>query len=419
MCIGRSVNMHKSLQRWNSCSQLLTLPPHDFHVKRIHVYDFDNTLYLSPQPNRQFYTRPLLGTLYGGDLLNGRDWWSEPLFLEKSFDQMLAIEDPSAREQEFWNKEIVDLAKSSFEDKETVSILLTGRKEELFGPLFEKTLKKCNVTFFNAVCLKKPGVGNNTMEYKTTVLKELIDEYEGTLEEITVYDDRLSQVQKFQAFFGQLGGTFQRMAVPVVPRYKFLDNEEECRMILELAGPDGIRWTPRQSGYFLNTQSHKNLLSFTFNFFQKKYNWNLLPEYPMYIPCCHLGETPPVDQIARIWSNDQANADIQECLQKFQSQDPFCEITFNVVELGHCGRTPGKINVFFKAEPCDKSRYLWSQFKNFIVAGRRYDSTDDNSLLQRVVEGKQPSMQWIKLRRPIKIKTFFGHYARLDKGAKL
>ncbi|GAV55940.1 hypothetical protein ZYGR_0AZ01120 [Zygosaccharomyces rouxii] len=419
MCIGRSTIMHKSLQRWNSCPQLLSLPPHDFHVRRIHVYDFDNTLYLSPQPNRQFYTRSLLGTLYGGDLLNGRDWWSEPLFLEKSFNRMLAIEDESAREQEFWNKEIVDLAKSSFEDKETVSILLTGRKEEFFGPLFEKTLKQCNATFFNAICLKKPGVGSSTMEYKTAVLKDLIDEYEGTLEEITIYDDRLSQVQKFKTFFDQIGGTFQRMAVPVVPRYRLLDNEEECRMILELAGPGVVSWTPRQNGFFLNTQSHKSLLSFTFSFFQKKYNWNVLPEYPMYIPCCQLDQTPPVDQIARIWTNDQPNVDIQECLQKFQSQDTSCEIDFNVVELGHCGRSPRRINVFFRAEPCDKSRYLWSQFEKFIVVGRRYDSSDDDSLLQRVVEGKQPSMRWIKLRRPLKIKTYFGHYARLDKDEKL
>lgn len=419
MCIGRPTTMHKSLQKWNSCPQLLSLPPADFHVKRIHIYDFDNTLYLSPQPNRQFYTGSLLGTLYGGDLLNGRDWWSEPLFLEKSFNRMLAIEDASAREQECWNKEIIELARSSFEDKETVSIVLTGRKEELFGPLFEKTLKECDTTFFNAVCLKKRGVGNSTMEYKTAVLKDLIDEYEGTLEEITVYDDRLSQIEKFKDFFNQLRGTFQRMAVPVTPRYKLLDNEEECDMILKLAGPDNVKWTPRQIGFFLNLQSHKSLLSFIFKFFQKKYNWKVLPEYPMYIPCCGLDQTPPVDQIARIWTNNEANADVEKCLQNFQSQDPLCEVNFNVVEIGHYGRTAQRINVFFKAEPCDKSRYLWSQFENFIIVGRRYDSSDDNSLLRRVMEGKQSSIKWIKLRRPIKIKTYFGHYARLDKSTKL
>lgn len=419
MSISKTIMVHKSLQKWNSCPQLLSLPLPGAHIRRIHVYDFDNTLYFSPQPNRQLYTRQLLGTLYGGDLLGGRDWWSEPLFLEKSFNEMLGIQNESVREQEFWNKEIVDLARSSFEDDETISIILTGRKEEAFGSLFENTLKQSKMTFFNAICLKKPGVANSTMDYKKAVLTDIIDEYEGTLEEITIYDDRISQIQKIKDFLNQLGGTFQRMAVPVAPRSRQLDIEEECKKIIELAGPDGVNWTPRQNGFFLSVQSHKNLLSFVFNFFQKKYSWNTLPDCPLYIPCCELDGTPPADEIARIWSNDKPDVDVQECLQKFQSQDKSCEINFKVVEVGYCSRTSDGINVFFRAEPCDKSRYIWTQFDKFVVAGYRYDPSDDPSLLKRVLEGDKFPMRWIKLRKPIKIKTYFGHYARLDKGTKL
>lgn len=405
--------MHAALKKWNSCPQLLQLPPADSHIKRIHIYDFDNTLYLSPQPNRQFYTQPLLGQLYGGSLLGGRDWWSEPRFLEKSFSEMLAASEGPARDR-FWNEEMMALAKGSFADKDTVSVLLTGRKEEFFAQLFEGTLQACDATFFNAVCLKRASVGQSTMDYKIAVITELIDQYEGSLEEVTLYDDRVSQLDKFKKFFSTLGGTYQKIVVPVVPRYRLLDGAEECRMVLNMADPNTVKWTSRQSGYFLSVQSHRSLLSWTFNFFQKKYNWSALPQYPMYIACCELGTTPPPDEIARVWTNN-GPGDREKCLAQFEAQDRSCEVQFNVVELGFCNRRSDNITVFYKAKPCDKSRYLWNVFDQFTVAGFRYDSSDDPALLQRVLQGKERSIHWVKLRRPLKIKCYFGSYARLTK----
>ncbi|CDH08515.1 uncharacterized protein ZBAI_00297 [Zygosaccharomyces bailii ISA1307] len=405
--------MQAALKNWSSCPQLLSLPSADSHIKCIHIYDFDNTLYLSPQPNRQLYTQELLASLYGGTILGGRDWWSEPRFLEKSFAEMLETPKGSSRE-EFWNEEMLSLAKASFKDKDTVSIILTGRKEELFAKLFEETLQACEVLYFNAVCLKRAGVGQNTMDYKSAVIGDLIDQYEGSLEEITLYDDRISQVNKLSKFLQTLGGSYQRIVVPVVPRYRMLDGAEECRLVLQLVDANSVQWTPRQSGYFLSVQSHRNLLSWTFNFFQKKYSWNTLPQYPMYIPCCELGKTPPPEEIAQVWTN-RASCDVDKCVKQFQAQDHSCEIQFIISELGFCNRSHGGLAIFFKARPSNKSRYLWNDFSQFIVIGLRYDSSDDPIFLQRVLEGKEQSIHWVKLRKSLKVKTYFGHYARLTR----
>lgn len=78
---------HSVLRKWNSCAHELAVPSEvpEHAITKLHIYDFDNTLFATPGPTEQLYTRELLGKLTSSELPNG-GWWNEPEFLQAAIE---------------------------------------------------------------------------------------------------------------------------------------------------------------------------------------------------------------------------------------------------------------------------------------------------------------------------------------------
>ncbi|KAB8073674.1 hypothetical protein BDV29DRAFT_191524 [Aspergillus leporis] len=195
------------LRRWSIINR--ELPPVS-QVKAIHVYDFDNTLFSSPLPNPQLWNGPTIGFLQAYESFANGGWWHDPNLLAATGDG-IEKEEPRAWEG-WWNEQIVQLVKLSMQQKDALTVLLTGRSEAGFASLIRRMVDSKKLEF-DLICLK-PEVGPNserfstTMEFKQSFLEDLVLTY-NQADEIRVYEDRVKHVKHFREFFEQLNRRLQ------------------------------------------------------------------------------------------------------------------------------------------------------------------------------------------------------------------
>lgn len=180
-----------ALKRW-SCQDAPL--PAVAKIKAIHVYDFDNTLFFSPLPNKQVWNGSSIGTLQSLESLSTGGWWHDVNILS-STGKGIEEEEKTAW-QGWWNEDIVDLVRLSMQQKDALTVLLTGRSEGGFSDLVSRMVKSKELSF-DMVCLKpKTGPANqhitSTMSFKQLLLRDLVMTY-ADAEEIRVYEDRPKQ----------------------------------------------------------------------------------------------------------------------------------------------------------------------------------------------------------------------------------
>ena len=179
------------LRRWSVANKEI---PAISQVKAIHVYDFDNTLFSSPLPNPQLWNGPTIGFLQGYESFSNGGWWHDPNLLAATGEGM-EIEETRAWDG-WWNEDIVKLVTLSMQQKDAVTVLLTGRSEGGFAEIIKRMLASKGLEF-DLICLK-PEVGpnterfSNTMEFKKTFFEDLVLTYQQA-DEIVVYEDRVRQ----------------------------------------------------------------------------------------------------------------------------------------------------------------------------------------------------------------------------------
>src|SRR5271163_1411463 len=88
-----------SLKRW-SCSDT-ALPP-VAQIKELHIYDFDNTIFMSPLPNKALWDSVIMGRLHNPDVFVNGGWWHDAGILEAT-GSGIAIEEQRAWEGH-WNE---------------------------------------------------------------------------------------------------------------------------------------------------------------------------------------------------------------------------------------------------------------------------------------------------------------------------
>jgi hypothetical protein len=180
-----------ALKRWSCDDKDL---PAAADVKSIHVYDFDNTLFASPLPNKQIWNGVTIGQLASPDMFVNGGWWHDSSILAATGE---GAEKEEARAWKgWWNEQIVSLVELSMQQKDALNVLLTGRSEHGFADLVKRMVRSKNLNF-HMVCLK-PSVGpagqkfRSTMHFKQELLKEIVYTYKDA-EEIRVYEDRVKQ----------------------------------------------------------------------------------------------------------------------------------------------------------------------------------------------------------------------------------
>lgn len=227
-----NVGKENPLKFWDCSNEIDDTPPVE-KIKRIDIYDFDNTLFYSPCPNPNLFNERTVGTLVNSDMLSFGGWWAEPLIF-KNVGQGWDVE--SKRQWEsFWNKDIEDLLKLSYEQEDTLAIVMTGRKSHSFTDFIKEVLKSRGIEY-NGLMLKK-GSFETTINYKTQVLTDILDHYEH-IEKIAIYDDRPSQLKGFQKCLNEYIEAVRPELiynlVPVTPEVKYLQPKTERKIIEEI-----------------------------------------------------------------------------------------------------------------------------------------------------------------------------------------
>ena len=200
------------LKRWSCHSR--DLPPVS-QVKALHVYDFDNTLFMSPLPNPKLWAGQSIGFLQTQECFVNGGWWHDQRILEAT-GEGIEKEEPKAWEG-WWNEQIVNLVDLSIQQKDTLTILLTGRGEDNFADLI-KCIVASKKLSFDMICLKPQAGPNNqrfgsTMMYKQAILKDLVHTYKDA-DEIRVYEDRPKHTKAFRDFFEALNKTLLSPTAP-------------------------------------------------------------------------------------------------------------------------------------------------------------------------------------------------------------
>jgi hypothetical protein len=192
-------------------------------IKALHVYDFDNTcvslpclasytlpihqltsmiVFNSPLPNPKLWNGPTIGFLQTQDTFASGGWWHDARILAAT-GEGVEKEEPRAWEG-WWNERIVELIELSMQQKDALSILLTGRSETGFAELVKRMIASKGLDVDMVVL--KPAAGPNnqkfssTMAFKQVFLETLVETYKDA-EEIRIYEDRVRHVKAFRDFF--------------------------------------------------------------------------------------------------------------------------------------------------------------------------------------------------------------------------
>lgn len=202
-----------ALKRWSVGAKTL---PDVSQIRSIHVYDFDNTLFLSPLPNPQLWNGQTIGLLQTEESFANGGWWHDPNLLSAT-GQGMDIEEPR-KWKGWWNENILRLVQLSMEQKDALTILLTGRGEARFSEIIKRMVASKNLDF-DMIGLK-PEIGpsgqkfSSTAAFKQKFLEDVIHTYEQA-EDIRVYEDRPKHVKMFRDYFERMNTGFQTNEAPV------------------------------------------------------------------------------------------------------------------------------------------------------------------------------------------------------------
>ena len=163
-------------------------------IKAIHIYDFDNTLFLSPTPNPKLWTQYTVGLLQTENTFVNGGWWHDNRLLEATGMGMQKEE--TRAWQGWWNEDIVKLVELSLRQADALTVLLTGRSEKNFTNVIKRMIKSKRLDF-DLVCLKSSSSDygrpvQTTMGFKQALIKDLIANCQG-VEEVKIYEDRPKQ----------------------------------------------------------------------------------------------------------------------------------------------------------------------------------------------------------------------------------
>lgn len=146
-------------------------------MKRLAIYDFDGTLFKSPEKPPEWTA----------------GWWGNPA----SLSAPIVPERPGA---EWWNPHVVEAAQRDSADPATVSLLLTGRLAKRFTARLTELLAQAELSFDRVIL----SPGGDTEAHKLLVIGEFLEVYR-SIEEVDIWEDRHEHLVKFTNFACERG----------------------------------------------------------------------------------------------------------------------------------------------------------------------------------------------------------------------
>lgn len=139
---------------------------------RLCVFDFDGTLFASPvKPN----------------WWKNKVWWED----ERSLEPPCV---PAVPGDEWWNTGVVSAAKSAMANNDTVTVLLTGRRNWQFNDRIYDLLSQKGLAFDE---VRLCPIGMDTFAFKATWLQQALED--DSITAVEMWDDRKSYLEGYAA----------------------------------------------------------------------------------------------------------------------------------------------------------------------------------------------------------------------------
>ncbi|KAI9101388.1 hypothetical protein DFS34DRAFT_468711 [Phlyctochytrium arcticum] len=165
---------------------------------RLFVFDFDSTLFRSPLPNQALWSDALRGAL-----MSDCGWFSEPRTLLSPYI-------PQTPGPEWWDSDVLSHVFSNLQRKDTVNVLLTGRRHDMFSERIRELCESHEPPLAFDLFFFREGHDINasrrhatTLDFKLAVLEYLLASIP-SLSHIELFDDRKRHIDLFASEFKKL-----------------------------------------------------------------------------------------------------------------------------------------------------------------------------------------------------------------------
>ena len=217
-------------------------------ITRIDIFDFDGTIFNSPEPSIKLWGNKMYGKLMAPPKNGGLGWFQNVITLNPKYTQGCTF-----------NDEVVDAVKKSMTDVHSLTVMLTGRTDN-YESLIKNILSKAGLVF-DDYGFKPLGDSGTTFDFKEKFIKDLLLS-NPNVNYIQIWEDRVKHLQKFRALITNLG--IEGNVVHVEKQETHMPEELEVEVVGILKNADAIKpidYSKAQYiGVFLDDASKQKLL---------------------------------------------------------------------------------------------------------------------------------------------------------------
>lgn len=168
-------------------------------MRNISIFDFDGTIFLSPEPSKRLWTSSTRSFLQSSKNFIHGGWWGDPRVLMAT-GRGIELEEPDAWDG-WWNEDVLKVVRGIMSDPNSHCILFSGRKVEKFSEPIGRLMASKGLKF-DVVALRTPNF-KDTLSFKCAYIPEIIKN-NPDLEEIAIYDDRPHLVAIYKNLFPEV-----------------------------------------------------------------------------------------------------------------------------------------------------------------------------------------------------------------------
>jgi hypothetical protein len=235
----------------NDATMYESVKPADDAETVINIFDFDGTIFNSPNPSRELWDNKMYGKLMSTPKQGGYGWYQNTLTLE---DKYIV--------NSTFNEDVLSDIRKSMESPNTITVLLTGRTTA-YSNIVQAIVMRAGLEF-DEFGFKPLGERVTTFNFKTDFIKELVEKYDAS--EVNLWDDRIKHVIRFREWLdlSDINGEVHHIDLPDGTIGDDVLERELVEKLMSSSKKPMTESTDRKPiyyGAFLYPESHYELLN--------------------------------------------------------------------------------------------------------------------------------------------------------------
>jgi len=215
----------------------------------INVFDFDGTIFNSPNPSKKLWDKKTYGKLMSSPKQGGHGWYQNTLTLN---DKYIV--------NSIFNDDVLSDIRKSMDDDTCITVLLTGRTTA-YSDIIQAIVMREGLEF-DEYGFKPLGERETTFGFKIDFIKTLIDKYGANV--VNIWDDRIKHVIRFREWL-EMTNTSGEVHHIDCPDATIGDDELEKELVDRVIKKENLYEStgrhPIYQAAFLYPESHSELLS--------------------------------------------------------------------------------------------------------------------------------------------------------------